>query len=153
MSGKAAEKAEKGSVITYNYDDLLEFCLDKVANASSHEVQVICDCDERKTDNSQRINIHHPHGALSIKRNRFSKESEHIILTEHSYYQMEQKAYSWQNSVQAKALMDTSCAFIGFSGDDYNFRRIIKNVDCACKPRHYIFSALTTCFMNCIKKK
>ena len=143
---KLLKKQKKGSVITYNYDDLLEFCLDKVANASSHEVQVICDCDERKTDNSQRINIHHPHGALSIKRNRFSKESEHIILTEHSYYQMEQKAYSWQNSVQAKALMDTSCAFIGFSGDDYNFRRIIKNVDCACKPRHYIFFCLNDLF-------
>ena len=59
---------------------------------------------------------------------------------------MEQKAYSWQNSVQAKALMDTSCAFIGFSGDDYNFRRIIKNVDCACKPRHYIFFCLNDLF-------
>lgn len=133
---------KKGTVITYNYDDVLEFCLQETGELSDTEVKVICDCDEDKTEDAGKINIHHPHGALKVVGSELGKESDHIILTESSYYQMEQAVYRWENSVQAKALVETNCIFVGFSGEDYNFRRIIKNIGFqpkGARPRHYIF--------------
>ncbi len=145
-----------GNVLTYNYDDLLEFCLDKIEKVSEEKVQVICDYDKKKYDRRKKIYIHHLHGALKIAKSKFSKESENIVLTEQSYYRMEQKYYNWENSVQAKALNETSCIFVGFSGDDYNFRRIIKNVDFNFKRHesmHYTFLCLDNLFDKFYKEE
>lgn len=136
-------KKGKGTVITYNYDDIMEFCLSEIAGLDGKDISVICDCDLEKLDIRKKISIHHPHGALKIVDSKLGKESENIILTESSYYELEREAYRWENSVQANALVETSCIFIGFSGDDYNFRRIIKNIGVKRKKeqqsKHYIF--------------
>lgn len=142
---------KRGNVITYNYDDILEFCLQEIGGMKNTDVNVVCDCDECKGEDGGKINIHHPHGALKITGSTMGKESDNIILTESSYYQMEQKAYIWENSVQARALVETSCIFMGFSGEDYNFRRIIKNIGFQPKkeyPRHYIFFCIDNLVQN-----
>lgn len=142
---------KKGRVITYNYDDILEMCLEEIANLTAKEVSVVCDCDLEKGDYERKINIHHPHGALKVVGTALGKESRNIILTESSYYEMEKKAYNWENSVQAKALVETSCIFMGFSGEDYNFRRIIKNIDFDSEregAKHYIFFCLDDLIKN-----
>lgn len=146
-------KAQKRArVITYNYDDILEMCLEEIAKLTEREVSVVCDCDLEKGDEEGKINIHHPHGSLNIVGAALGKESRNIILTESSYYEMEQKVYNWENSVQAKALVETSCIFMGFSGEDYNFRRIIKNIDFEKErekeAKHYIFFCLDDLFKN-----
>lgn len=141
----------RGTIITYNYDDIAEFCLCEMAGLNEKDVSVICDCDLEKHDISKKIFINHPHGALKIVNSKLGKESEDIILTEDSYYELEREAYRWENSVQANALVVTSCVFMGFSGDDYNFRRIIKNIGFKQKKepsKHYIF----ICIDNLIKK-
>jgi len=147
------KKQGAGTVITYNYDDLLEFCLDKIAGASAEEVKVICNYDDEKAGERGKINIHHLHGALRLTKNKFSHESEKIILTEYSYYELEQKAYIWENSVQAKGLTDAKCVFMGFSGDDDHFRRIIKNMEENRSCRHYIFLCLNDLFDKVYKKE
>lgn len=150
-----AEK-KSGRVITYNYDNLLEFCLEEIGHFKSDQVAVVCDNDLEKGDDENKINIHHPHGALKIVDTTLGKESRRIKLTESSYYEMEQKAYIWENSVQAKALIETSCIFLGFSGEDYNFRRIIKNVSTDADremPKHYIFLCLNGLLNNVYKQE
>lgn len=140
-----------GNVITYNYDDILEFCLQEIGNMKDTDVNVVCDCDKYKGEDRRKINIYHPHGALKIVGSALGKESDNIILTESSYYQMEQKAYIWENSVQARALVETGCVFMGFSGEDYNFRRIIKNIGFQPqkeRPRHYIFFCIDNLVQN-----
>ena len=135
-------KDKKGTVITYNYDDVLEFCLQEIRGLTDADVRVICDVDGDKESAENKINIHHPHGAVKVVGCDLGKESEAIILTESSYYAMEKHVYIWENSVQAKALVETSCVFIGFSGEDYNFRRIIKHSKPQRReemPKHYIF--------------
>lgn len=148
---KLIKKRGKGDVITYNYDDIFEFCLHEMKPSTKNKVSVICDCDSEKHNTNADIHIHHPHGALKIVNSKLGKESENIILTESSYYELEREAYRWENSIQAKALVETSCVFVGFSGDDYNFRRIIKNMGPRKKKersKHYIF----ICIDDLIKK-
>ncbi len=148
---KLLKKRKRGTIITYNYDDIAEFCLCEMAGLTEKEVSVVCDCDLEKHDTNKKIHINHPHGALKIVNSKLGKESEEIVLTEDSYYELEREAYRWENSVQANALVETSCVFMGFSGDDYNFRRIIKNIGSKQKEtpnKHYIF----ICINDLIKR-
>ncbi len=86
----------------------MEFCLEKIGHFTPDQVAAICDRDLEKADDGEKINIHHPHGGLKVFDTVMEKESENMILTESSYYEMEQQAYNWENSVQAKALVETS---------------------------------------------
>lgn len=138
-------KKGKGVVITYNYDDILEWCLEQKVD-ETEKINVICDLENAKGIKNGKINIYHPHGALKIAGSKTGKESGKVILTESSYYDLEKKAYNWENSIQSRALLDTSCVFVGFSGEDYNFRRIIKNTehhsrinDVSAGKMHFIF--------------
>ena len=133
---------KKETVITYNYDNILEFCLQKIEGLGEADVRVLCDIDEDKAPDENKVNIHHPHGVVKVMECDLGRDSKKIILTESSYYEMERYVYIWENSVQAKALAETSCIFVGFSGEDYNFRRIIKHSGPRSSDetaKHYIF--------------
>ncbi len=150
---KCVDKNKKVTVISYNFDDLLEFALEKSGLKQEHcfiknpgIVNVL--------DNKKGVHIYHPHGTVSVVSSAYSQESKKIVLTESSYEHLEQKAYIWENSVQAKALHDSSCVFLGFSGEDYNFRRIIKNMENAkeCQGiRHYLFLSIESLVKNVFK--
>ena len=152
---------QKGSVITYNYDNLLEFCLEKIEGVRADDIKIYCDRNNDFCSSPEKINIYHPHGRLNVVETAEGSESEFTVLTESSYYDLEQQIYNWQNSIQAKAPMDTSCVFIGFSGDDYNFRRIIKNTGIQNKygkkdresgGNHFIFICLDKAVEKFYKK-
>ncbi len=136
------KKKKKGCMITYNFDDLLEFCLETIGEIDQKEVWI--GCDNHQIPGMEPIRIYHPHGKIKMFSEWTPEESEKIILTETDYYEMERKAYNWANSIQANALAERTCVFIGFSGADYNFRRIIKNCDEIEEPRHYIFMGIDT---------
>lgn len=132
------------TVINYNFDDLLEFALMQaglkrelcyVKNPGTSEV-----LDERCG-----VHIYHPHGTISVAPDSYAKESCNIVLAESDYDKLEKKTYIWENSIQAKALHDSSCVFLGFSGEDYNFRRIIRNMEKGSERqenKHYMFISI-----------
>lgn len=138
-------------VISYNFDNLLEFALEKngleqkYCHIKRPGVQNTSDCDSG-------VHIYHPHGAVSVIPTSFSKESKRLILTESSYERLEQKVYLWENSIQANALQNTSCIFLGFSGEDYNFRRILKNMEYDSqvpkRRQHYLFLSIESLVKN-----
>lgn len=135
---------KKVTVISYNFDNLLEFALDNeglekrycyIKNPGTTEV-----FDEKKG-----VFIYHPHGTVSVVPTALSEDSDRFVLAESNYGRLEQKAYIWENSIQAKALHESSCVFLGFSGEDYNFRRIIKNMESDEERQdtvHYLFLSL-----------
>lgn len=131
------KKNGKGDVITYNFEDLFEFCLEK---AGIEDKDIWIGCDNHRNPGGQAIRVYHPHGKIQIFSKYEPKESDGIVLTESGYYAMESKVYNWANSIQAKELVEKSCIFVGFSGTDYNFRRIIKNCqEQKGEEHHYIF--------------
>lgn len=119
----------KRSIVNYNFDNLLEYCLKCQALGADYQSVI----DGNWADPDKSIHIYHPHGYLPLKGTFKSDEEEEqdskrIILAESDYYEMEQYSYSWENFVLARALQDSTCMFFGFSGNDYNFRRILKNL-------------------------
>ncbi len=127
--------------------------------AGLEEKEVWIGCDNCRYPGNQKIRVYHPHGKIHLFSEWKPRESDNIVLTESSYYSMESKVYNWANSIQAKALAEKSCVFVGFSGADYNFRRIIKNcheLKDGEEARHYIFiginSLVKKIFANALKK-
>lgn len=118
------------NVITYNYDNLLETYLRKNCSCPPSAVHSIVKGDKlRDLNTSDEWNIYHVHGRIPIVDHPGEAMSETVILTETDYYKEEQINYSWTNIIQSYAIARANLIFIGFSGADYNFRRIIKYVE------------------------
>lgn len=143
-----------GCAMTYNYDPLVqEHMLDlfgvEEAQLITHPGQ--WNNDARKTDGLREI--YHIHGFVPGQRHLdrhcervFPSSSGPLILSEDSYYRIErEEAYNWSSSIQSYFLNRYNCLFVGFSADDYNFRRILRQRGVAdgTYPSHVHYLILT----------
>lgn len=146
-------------VITYNFDSLLEACLILYAGMDVSNFCVYRDGRELNKS-SGKPQIYHVHGQVKtlLYRNTVEKtirsedectygeNSDSLVFSEDSYYEIERYTYDWRNVVQARLLLEKTCVFIGFSGNDYNFRRLLKQIPpsqrCRSSATHYIFLLL-----------
>lgn len=121
--------------MTYNYDPLVqEHMLDlygvKESQLITHPGQ--WNKDTKKTNRMREI--YHVHGFVPGQRHLdrhcdrvFPSYSGSLVLSEDSYYRIErEEAYNWSSSIQSYFLNRYHCLFVGFSADDYNFRRILR---------------------------
>jgi hypothetical protein len=106
------------SIISYNYDDLLERqigydrCLPMWKSAPLKP---------------GKLPIYHVHGFVPFAEKKGSKLNE-IVLSEDQYHRAAQDPYSWSNLVQMQALLDSAVLMIGLSLTDWNLRRILDNL-------------------------
>lgn len=112
-------KCKIESVITYNYDNLIEQEIN--GNHSKYHIkcQPIYDKSGPIADNSRYI--YHVHGYLS----KDHIQSKEIILGEKEYHKVYQDSYNWSNVEQLHALNRSTCFFIGLSMTDPNLRRLM----------------------------
>lgn len=130
------------NAITYNYDNLLETYLREICKCDQDRVHSIVKKDMlRDIGDQEDWNIYHVHGRVPVVPHAGEEKSEGVILAESDYYEEEQINYSWLNILQSYAMFRSNLIFIGFSGTDYNFRRIIKyvNKEDAKKHEKFIF--------------
>lgn len=126
--------AQLNSIVSYNYDDILEENIRLEDNPLSFKPIF----SEYESQNNIELLIFHVHGFLPQK----GKLSPHnrIVLGENSYHSQYADIYSWQNVVQLNKFRDTTCLFIGSSLTDPNLRRLldIANHKVRRKNCHYI---------------
>ena len=122
-----ARKTNCESVITYNYDDLIEQKLGSKYQSITEKT--------RYTEKDV-IPIYHVHGFVPQQ-----KEPSPIILGEREYHNIYNDPFNWGNIEQLHALTRNTCFFIGLSMEDPNLRRLIDfaNKDAAEKLVHYVF--------------
>lgn len=145
IAEKFSEEKKRQDILTYNYDNLLEYNLASNANPDrkcpiieSGNIKSISYADDDKRLEENKINICHIHGKVNVTD--FDKNSERLILSESSYHEIEDVAYKWIHTVQANAMFNSTCLFVGFSAEDYNFRRIIRKAEKT--DQNYIFFAI-----------
>lgn len=130
------EKIGIKRAITYNYDDLVEVYLEKDGKKVMSLVP-----EERKEfiEEQDTFKIYHCHGLVPTKaKPSYGK----IILTESSYYNEEHNSYSLSNALQAYSMNYCNLLYVGFSGADYTFRRIIRGLEKkenGSRSKHRIF--------------
>lgn len=116
------------SVITYNYDELLETALAKFP------FQSFCRPEPSK---SRKLPIYHVHGFVPITGRKGSSPEE-IVFTEEQYHLAAHDAYSWANLVQIQSMSGSVGLMIGLSLSDRNMRRLLDAiVGLPHHPTHY----------------
>lgn len=162
-----AEQKKVDRIITYNYDDCLEYCWGN----GDYKCLPIFDKQqlyERKTNQQGLCEIYHVHGLIphfsdfkeggvnfkKIEEAFNSYDGKKLILTEISYDDMQEEIYKWRNDIQVDTLLRYSCIFVGFSATDVNFKRIVKQLSKTLgqrkegeSPSHFI----TICLDDYIK--
>ncbi len=147
--------AENGirCAMTYNYDPLVqEHMLDLFGIEEAQLVTHPGRWNETAVGVAGTREIFHVHGFVPGQRHLarhcgriFPSLSGPLVLSEDSYYRIErEEAYNWSSSIQSYLLNKYNCLFVGFSADDYNFRRILRqrgdkdNADPSCPHYHYL---------------
>lgn len=137
-------KTKIRTALTYNYDNLLEVKLrnylkdkNRIGSVQSY---VTDDKESLQRNNDETWRVFHIHGRIPVLDDTEESIDGKIILTETSYYSEEQINYSLANALQSYAMNYYNLIYIGFSGSDYSFRRIIKGLDGVQKEKkRYIF--------------
>lgn len=123
------------SVITYNFDDLLERQL-RINSIQHHSIY---------TDNdfydSEELPVYHVHGFLPENKKEYEKlEKSTLVFSEEGYHQIYTDAYHWSNLVQLNNLRENSCIMVGLSMADPNLRRLLDiSARSLSKPKHFAF--------------
>lgn len=110
------------SIITYNYDNLVELGLKNLTKSTNF--QVIYKGDQQPE--ADRIPIYHVHGYIPYQASTIRYED--IIFSEDQYNRAFQDAFFWGNVVQVSQLTSSIGLMIGMSLSDRNTRRILDSI-------------------------
>lgn len=119
------------SIITYNYDDLVETALEK-RGVSVARISV------KGRSTRTEFPVYHVHGLIPCGKRGIIATP---ILSEREYHNIYKESYHWSNVEQLHALDRNTCFFIGLSMTDPNLRRLLdisqtsSDKDC----RHFAF--------------
>ena len=120
------------SIITYNYDDILERELKK-RKVSFFSV------DGRNRPTAYQFPVFHVHGFIPSEEDK--SYDMNVVLSEDEYHALYNNAFHWSNIEQVHAMVQTTCFFIGLSMKDPNLRRLldIAQQRGSGNPSHYAF--------------
>lgn len=143
--------AKVKSVITYNFDDLIERQL------ASQGIMHHSIFNENDSYDPDELPIYHVHGFLPENTTAFDLlEKSTLVFSEEGYHQIYSEAYHWSNLVQLNSLHENNCLMVGLSMTDPNLRRLLdisaRNIE---QAKHFTFlKRLTTdYFCNDFDKK
>ena len=104
------------SIITYNYDDLVEMAIEERGRKRAYSV--VAKSRNTKTE----IPVYHVHGLIPHEKSDIASTP---ILSEKEYHDIYRESFHWSNIEQLHALDRNTCFFIGLSMTDPNLRRLL----------------------------
>lgn len=127
--------AKVRSVVTYNFDDLLE------RELSRHSILYRCIYTDSESYDPDELPVYHVHGFLPEDRKGYEGlDSSTLVFSEEGYHQIYSDPYHWSNLVQLNSLRENHCLMVGLSMTDPNLRRLLdissRNIE---RSKHYAF--------------
>lgn len=140
--------AKVKSVVTYNFDDLLERQLNH--NSILHR----CVYTESETYDPDELPVYHVHGFLPENRAEYDGlDNSTLVFSEEGYHQIYSDSYHWSNLVQLNNLRENHCLMVGLSMTDPNLRRLLdisaRNIE---RSKHFAFMKRLTYEDFCFNK-
>ncbi|WP_445773683.1 SIR2 family protein [Shewanella sp.] len=137
------------SVITYNFDDLIERQLSN--NAIHHR----CIYTDNESYDPDELPIYHVHGFLPEERKSFDGlDDSTLVFSEEGYHQIYSDSYHWSNLVQLNSFRENTCLMVGLSMTDPNLRRLLeissKNIE---RSKHFAFMKRLSSSEFCYEKE
>lgn len=123
------------SVLTYNFDDLLERELE------SRQLAFRSIFEDIDLAGPEELPVYHVHGFIPEDRDKYPNiDKATLVFSEEGYHQIYGEAYHWSNLIQLNSLKENACLMVGLSLTDPNLRRLLeissKSID---KPKHFAF--------------
>ncbi len=133
IPGRTGPKVK--SVITYNFDDLLERELLK------REIIHRSIFEEIEIPTQDELPLYHVHGYLPQDESKHSNlDKSTLVFSEEGYHKIYSEPYHWSNLVQLNNLKESTCIMIGLSMTDPNLRRLLEIASRSIEiPKHYAF--------------
>jgi hypothetical protein len=127
--------AKVRSVITYNFDDLVERELE------ARDLAIRSIFEEVDLAAPEELPIYHVHGFLPENRNNYSNlDRSTLVFSEEGYHHIYGEAYHWSNLIQLASLKETTCLMVGLSLTDPNLRRLLEiAAKSSDRPKHFAF--------------
>lgn len=127
--------AKVKSVVTYNFDDLLERQL------SSNSILHRCIYTDNESYDPDELPVYHVHGFLPEDRKSYDGlNNSTLVFSEEGYHQIYSDSYHWSNLVQLNSFRESNCLMVGLSMTDPNLRRLLdissKNIE---RSKHFAF--------------
>lgn len=141
--------AKVKSVVTYNFDDLIERQL--LSNAIHHR----CIYTDNESYDPDELPIYHVHGFLPEDRKSFDGlDDSTLVFSEEGYHQIYSDSYHWSNLVQLNSFRENTCLMVGLSMTDPNLRRLLeissKNIE---QSKHFAFMKRLSSKEFCFEKE
>ncbi|WP_343633654.1 SIR2 family protein [Fluviicola sp.] len=136
ITALAAQPDRKlNSVITYNFDDLLE------QSFQSKQIDYTSVFDLGTLPQNGSVPIYHPHGFMPFENPSPTVQSTgNIILSEDDYNSIASNSHYWANLIQTSMLTQGTGLMIGLSFSDRNLRRLIDLIaNIPLNTNNYIF--------------
>ncbi|EGQ9455984.1 hypothetical protein F1K68_01595 [Vibrio parahaemolyticus] len=127
--------AKVKSVVTYNFDDLLEKQL------SNNSIMYRCIYTDNESYDPDELPVYHVHGFLPEDRKSYDGlDNSTLVFSEEGYHQIYSDSYHWSNLVQLNSFRESNCLMVGLSMTDPNLRRLLdissKNIE---RSKHFAF--------------
>ncbi|MBN1821575.1 MAG: SIR2 family protein [Prolixibacteraceae bacterium] len=118
---KLCELPQKGvdSVITYNYDNLLEIALQELPCKSIFKKEQVF---------KDELPVFHVHGFIPLDINAERSMGKDLVFTEDKYHEISNNPYNWSSLVQVQKMCNSVGIMIGLSLSDRNMRRLLDAV-------------------------
>jgi len=135
------------TVITYNFDDMLELAIKK--EIPSLKFDSVVNAQSFATS-SRGLRIYHPHGFLPAHADsKFGYLDMPMVFSEPEFHDQYARATSWENVVQSFVFGSQTCLFLGTSLSDPNLRRHLDFARSALRgsnpePRHFAVCGINT---------
>lgn len=115
-------------IVTYNFDDLIEYNLKKKKVIKFRSV-----FQEADMPSKNELGIYHVHGFLPRRLSEnnevmedIHKQNNTLVFSEEKYHDLLLDGYHWANLVQLNYFRERTCLFIGVSMTDPNVRRLLE---------------------------
>ncbi|WP_347169636.1 SIR2 family protein [Pseudomonas salmasensis] len=123
------------SVVTYNFDDLLER---QLAESLIRFRSIYTEGESYDPDD---LPVYHVHGFLPEDQTNYQDlDDSTLVFSEEGYHRIYSEPYHWSNLVQLNAFRENNCLMIGLSMTDPNLRRLLdissKNLE---NSKHFAF--------------